>query len=159
MKKIKRTALFACATFLFASNFLLDTENFLVGMFMGICLAIIFFLLADRINRYLINRRFPTIPLEGNETLVLSEPTTHYTGVKGTLGKLFLTTKRLVFVPQKARNMDSSVVLSFNRKSIKKMEEYDRAMLPTGFTLTINNGQQHTFAVEDREEWKDHLKK
>ncbi|MEM9887905.1 MAG: hypothetical protein AAF849_18565 [Bacteroidota bacterium] len=154
MKKIKRSALFGAALFLVAANFWLKSDNVLVGAFMGVCLAIIFFLLADYINRYLINRKLQSIELRQGEQLLLAEPSTHYIGNKGVMGKLFLTNKRLVFVQQNLLKSAPTPKVQLERKHIKHTQNYNRAALPTGITIQLKKGQSYTFAVDDREEWK-----
>jgi len=159
MKKIKRTVLLCAGLFLFASNFWLKSDHFLVGIFMGICLAILFFLLADTINRYLINRKIKNIELKNSEQLLLEEPSTHYTGNRGAMGKLFLTNKRLVFIKQSVLKADTAPSVQIDRRHIKKIEDYNRAALPTGISIQLRKGESYTFAVDDREEWKTILQK
>ncbi|MEM9846442.1 MAG: hypothetical protein AAF847_01035 [Bacteroidota bacterium] len=156
MKKVKRTVLICAALFLAASNYLLTSENSIVSFAMGVCLALIFFLLADRINRYLINRKIKSIELNNGEQILLAEPSTSYKGNSGTMGKLFLTNKRLVFVQQSLFSSNSNT-LQIERRHIKQVADYNRAGLPTGIGIQLKKGASYAFAVDDRVAWKEML--
>ncbi|MEM6700086.1 MAG: hypothetical protein AAF806_15345 [Bacteroidota bacterium] len=154
MKKIKRITLLLAGSYLLWTNYLLQINSTVFGVLAGICLGIFFFLLADIINRYLINRRIKGVELKSGEEIILAEPSTHYTGNRGAMGKLFLTNKRILFVKQNVMKSDAAPSVQIERRQIKHLEDYNRAALPTGINLYLRKGASFTFAVDDREEWK-----
>ena len=122
---------------------------------MGISLGLIFFILADSVNRYFINRKIVSVELKASEELIRAEPSTYYIGAKGIQGKLFLTNRRLIFQPQIKRGQHGKE-LSIERRQIKKIGNYDRAFLPTGFQAETRKAQ-YSFAVDDRKAWQQEL--
>lgn len=157
MKKIKRITLLLAASYLLWTNFLLQINSTVFGVLAGVCLGIFFFLLADIINRYLINRKIKSVELKNGEEVLLAEPSTYYIGNRGAMGKLFLTNKRVLFVKQNVIKSDTAPSVQIERRQIKSVEDYNRAALPTGINLHLRKEESYTFAVDDRKEWKDAL--
>jgi hypothetical protein len=156
MKQVKRITLLVTGLFLAVTTFFLEEEYFFVSILMGVCLGLVFFILADTVNRYFINRRITSVELKPNEQLLLAEPSTYYMGAKGIQGKLFLTNRRLIFQPQIKRGKNGKE-LSIERKYLKQIGDYNRAFLPTGFQLETRK-QEYAFAVDDRKAWQQALR-
>ncbi|MEM1325864.1 MAG: GRAM domain-containing protein [Bacteroidota bacterium] len=155
MKQIKRITLLITGTFLAVTTFFIEQEYFALSMLMGVSLGLIFFILADSVNRYFINRKITSVELKANEELMRAEPSTYYIGSKGVQGKLFLTSKRLIFQPQIKRGQHGKE-LSIERRQIKQIGNYNRAFLPTGFQIETRK-EQYAFAVDDRKAWQEVL--
>lgn len=156
MKKLKRLVLLLASAFLLFNTFVFKNEHFAISVLMGVSLGLIFFIFADGINRYLIQKRVVMPEIKDGETLLLAEPSTRYIGAKGVMGKLLLTDRRILFQPQLKRGQHGKPV-ELKRRQIKQIENYDRAFLPTGIQLHLRNGDIYTFATDDRNEWKAKL--
>ncbi|MEM8528469.1 MAG: hypothetical protein AAGG68_27755 [Bacteroidota bacterium] len=160
MKKIKQTALLLAASYLLWTNYLLQINSTVFGVLAGICFGVVFFLLADMINRRLINKKIACISLHKGEEIILAEPSNYYIGTskgRGALGKLFLTNRRLVFQKQAVLAQKATPPIEIYLRKIDTVEDYNRAMLPTGITVRLKDKKEFTFALDDRVVWKEAL--
>ena len=129
-------------------NHLIPNGQFL----MGICIGILFVILAQTLTKRWLNRNIKLEDLATNEEILLEEGSTNFSAFQAKSGKLFLTNKRLYF--QAAQFLGTPhPPIQIKRTTIKEVATYDRALLPTGFQLTTKEGTRYAFAVEDRATW------
>ncbi len=121
------------------------------GMFlMGICIGVLFAVLASTLTKAWLNRNIQLKDKGKNETILREEGSTYFQNFQGKSGKLFLTNKRLCFV---GKGLRGNSQVTIRHSDIKDLTYYDRAMLPTGFQIRTKDGTIHAFAVDDRAAW------
>lgn len=129
-------------------NHLLPNGQFL----MGICIGVLFVILAQTLTNRWLTRNIKLDDLASNEELLLEEGSTNFSAFQAKSGKLFLTNKRLSF-HSAGLLKKSEPSIDIKRSAIKKVATYDRALLPTGFQVHTKDGTAYAFGVDDREKW------
>lgn len=134
-------------------NDLIPNEMFL----MGICMGVLFMVLAGTLTKRWLNRSIKLKDLAAGEEILLEEGSTYFKKYQSESGKLFLTNRRLVFYG-KGVFRPSTTRITLKKSQIRMVAEYNRAMLPTGFQVKDKDGTVHAFAVDDRAAWIEKLK-
>ncbi len=135
-------------------NDLLPNGQFL----MGICIGVLFVILAQALTNRWLNRNIKLDDLASNEEILLEEGSTNFSAFQAKSGKLFLTNKRLSFHSAGLFGK-SNPPIDIKRSAIKKTAIYNRALLPTGFQVETKEGTTYAFAADDREKWIKMLEK
>jgi len=90
--------------------------------------------------------------LEAGEHIICESPASHYTLLNGFQGKLFLTDRRLIFIPREIFRPNGELTL--NRAEIAgagKRNPID--ILNVKFIVVTASGRKEKFTVSDRREW------
>jgi GRAM domain len=93
-----------------------------------------------------------SIELPVGESLMQQGLATHFRGIEGRGGRLYLTDRNLIFQPHKFNIQSGRVVIP--RADIAKVSTaMTLGVIPNGIRVTRRDGTTERFVVSDRKEW------
>ncbi len=92
------------------------------------------------------------IETQPDETIIFQTPANHFKGAEGVGGRLYLTTKRLVFKSHKLNIQNHE--LSINLTDINKVDRYKKlGIINNGLEIISKENNVDKFVVEQADEW------
>ncbi|MCD7973074.1 MAG: GYF domain-containing protein [Candidatus Azobacteroides sp.] len=97
-------------------------------------------------------------PNGAEEIIIYKGPANHYVNIEARGGTLYLTTKRLRFLPHALNIQQQEFEASLNE--IREVGfRNSLGIVPNGLTITLDNGRVEKFVVSKRKIWKEEIEK
>jgi hypothetical protein len=128
-------------------------EKFVVvGLISGAIAGLIFALFIGIFKASKFVNKTTIIETLPDENIVFQTPANHFKGAESVGGRLYLTTKRLVFKSHKLNIQNHE--LSINLTEIANINRYNvLGVIKNGLKVSLKNNQIEKFVVEQADEW------
>lgn len=138
----------------------LTTKNIMItvvsGLFGGALAGLLFGWLMGLFANSKLLTQGTKIDIDANETIIFVTGANHFKGAEGVGGKLYLTTKRLVFKSHSFNIQNHELSISLSQ--IGKVDRYKTlGITNNGLAVTTTNNTIERFAVQQPDQWFNQL--